>query len=94
MRYSECAYTEAVMPLSIRNAETVALAREVAARTGKTVTATIHDALKLQKARLAEPPKLRPETEAFLKDLHARMRSAGKTGLKADKAFFDSLYDE
>ncbi|MGL4242192.1 MAG: type II toxin-antitoxin system VapB family antitoxin, partial [Beijerinckiaceae bacterium] len=33
------------MPLSIRNEETVALAREVAARTGQTVTRAIHEAL-------------------------------------------------
>lgn len=82
------------MPLSIRNAETTALARELAARMGKTVTATIHDALALQKERLGEMPRLKPETEAFLKDLHARMRARGRTGQKADKAFFDSLYDE
>jgi antitoxin VapB len=82
------------MPLSIRNSETTALARELAARTGKTVTATIHEALEKEKARLGELPPLRPETQAFLRDLHTRMRARGKTGLKADKAFFDSLYDE
>ncbi|MGL5114782.1 MAG: type II toxin-antitoxin system VapB family antitoxin [Beijerinckiaceae bacterium] len=82
------------MPLSIRNEDTTSLARKLAKRTGKTVTATIHEALEREDARLGETPKLKPETEAFLKDLHNRMRSAGKTGLKADKAFFDSLYDE
>jgi hypothetical protein len=82
------------MPLSIRNPETTALARELAARTGKTVTATIHDALERENARLGDNPKLRPETQAFLNELHARMRAAGDTGVKIDKAFFDSLYDE
>ncbi|MCA3563659.1 MAG: type II toxin-antitoxin system VapB family antitoxin [Methylocystis sp.] len=82
------------MALSIRNKETVALAREVAARTGQSVTKTIHDALAKEKAQLAPLPVLRPETEAFLKQLHAEMQSKGSTGLKADKAFFDSLYDE
>jgi antitoxin VapB len=82
------------MPLSIRNSETTALARRLAARTGKSVTATIHDALERENARLGDMPTLRPETQAFLNDLHARRRANGKTGLKADKAFFDSLYDE
>jgi antitoxin VapB len=82
------------MPLSIRNAETVALAREVAARTGRTVTRAIHEALEKEKAALGHEPLLKPETAAFLKDLHARMRARGETGQKADKAFLDSLYDE
>ena len=82
------------MPLSIRNEATVALAREVAARTGRTVTQTIHDSLEKERAALAPLPELKPETAAFLKGLHERMRAKGRTGLKADKAFFDSLYDE
>ncbi len=82
------------MPLSIRNEKTVALARQVAARRGLSVTQTIHNALERESASLAAMPTLKPETEAFLKDLHASMRAKGSTGLKADKAFFDSLYDE
>jgi antitoxin VapB len=82
------------VPHSIRNSETVALARDIAARTGRTVTRTIHEALEKEQARLQPLPTLRPQTEAFLKDLHASMRAMGSTGLKADKAFFDSLYDE
>jgi antitoxin VapB len=82
------------MPLSIRNEKTVALARQVAARRGLSVTQTIHNALERDNASLTVMPTLRPETEAFLKDLYASMRSKGSTGLKADKAFFDSLYDE
>jgi antitoxin VapB len=82
------------MPLSIRNEKTTVLARDLAKRTGKSVTATIHAALEREKERLGETPQLKPETEAFLKELHMKMRSEGSTGLKADKAFFDSLYDE
>jgi antitoxin VapB len=82
------------MPLSIRNQETVALARRIAKRTGRSVTGTIHDALVREEAQLAPLPRLRPETEAFLKELHADIQARGRTGLKADKAFFDSLYDE
>ncbi len=82
------------MPLSIRNKQTVALAREVAARTGRTVTRTIHEALAKEKAALPPESGLSPETRAFLDKLHADIRARGRTGLKADKAFFDSLYDE
>ena len=82
------------MPLSIRNKETVALAREVAARTGRTVTRTIHEALAKERAALPPSSGLNPETQAFLDKLHADVRAHGRTGLKADKAFFDSLYDE
>jgi antitoxin VapB len=73
------------MPLSIRNAKTVALAREVAAMKGLGVTETIHKALESERAELASK-QTRRIVEEFKKD--------GRTGLKADKAFFDSLYDE
>jgi hypothetical protein len=87
-------YTESAMPLSIRNVETTALARRLAARTGKTVTQTIHDALQNEELRLGDVPKLKPETERFLKELNERMNKFGKRGPAPDKAFFDSLYDE
>jgi antitoxin VapB len=83
------------LSLSIRNRETVELAQRIAKRTGRSVTGTIHDALIREEAQLSPLPQLRPETEAFLKEFHAEIRARGKkTGLKADKAFFDSLYDE
>jgi hypothetical protein len=82
------------MPLGIRNRETVALAREVAARTGRTVTRTIHEALEKEKALLGEAPRLRPETKAFLDEWHSQIRARGTCSRIVDKAFFDSLYDE
>jgi hypothetical protein len=82
------------MPLSIRNSETVALARDVAARTGRTVTRTIHEALEKEKAALSMTSSLRPETAAFLKEWHAQIQARGTCNRIVDKAFFDSLYDE
>jgi hypothetical protein len=82
------------MPLSIRNIETTALARRLAARSGKTVTQTIHDALQNEELRLGDAPKLKPETEQFLKEWHAQIRARGTDSRIVDKAFFDSLYDE
>jgi antitoxin VapB len=85
------------MPLSIRKKETVALAREVAARTGRTVTQTIHEALEREK-RVVEAGSTTPaDAEARASKLRAiqtEIASWPRTGLKADKAFFDSLYDE
>jgi hypothetical protein len=82
------------MPLSIRNEATVALAREVAARTGRTVTQTIHESLEKEKAALKPLPSLSPETIAFLSELHARVRAKSTDNRIVDKAFYDSLYDE
>ncbi len=82
------------MPLSIRNADTVALAREVATRKGTGVTEAIHAALENEKAKLQPLPKLRPETEAFLKEHYAKLRASSTCSRIVDKAFFDSLYDE
>jgi hypothetical protein len=82
------------MPLSIRNRETVALARDIAARTGRTVTRTIHEALEKERATIGDAPRLKPETEAFLKQWHAQIRARGTCSRIVDKAFFDSLYDE
>jgi antitoxin VapB len=85
------------MPLSIRNKDTVALAREVAARTGRSVTRTIHDALEREKQAVNDNPDARPgaaERLAKLRAIQDEVASWPRTGLKADKAFFDSLYDE
>jgi hypothetical protein len=82
------------MPLSIRNRETVALAKDVAARTGRTVTRTIHDALERESQSLKKLPILAPETEAFLAELQDQIQASSTCSRIVDKAFFDSLYDE
>jgi antitoxin VapB len=81
------------MPLSIRNARTVALAREIAAIKGIGITETIHDALEKQRAELTALPKTADLAEATRRIVN-EFKKDGRTGLTADKAFFDSLYDE
>jgi hypothetical protein len=82
------------MPLSIRNSETVALAKDVAARSGKTVTRAIHEALEKESARLQAAPVLRPETESYFREHHAQLRASSTNSRIVDKAFYDSLYDD
>lgn len=74
--------------LYIKNPETADLAQEVANLLGTTKTAAVHDAL-LQRKR------------ALNASIHDRLRAwraahplGEPTGLEADKAFYDSLYDE
>lgn len=82
------------MPLSIRNARTVALARRVAARTGTSVTQAIHNALERESEALFELPELPVETDAFLARLQDEIQASSTCSRIVDKAFFDSLYDE
>ena len=85
------------MPLSIRNPRTVALARDVAALKGKGITETIHEALAREmdlagaKAHADRGVEMRL---ARLRAIQSRVAAWPRTGLKADKEFFDSLYDE
>ncbi len=78
--------------LYIKNSETAELAQQVAGLLGTTKTAAVHDALLHRKREL--------ETEKTL-TIHERLDAWRKahplgepTGLKADKAFYDSLNDE
>jgi antitoxin VapB len=82
------------MPLSIRNAKTVALAREVAAMKGLGVTETIHKALESERAELASKQIAPVDLAEVTRRIVEEFKKDGRTGLKADKAFFDSLYDE
>jgi antitoxin VapB len=82
------------MPLSIRNAKTVALAREVAAMKGLGVTETIHKALESERAELASKYPAPVDLAEVTRRIVDEFKKDGRTGLKADKAFFDSLYDE
>jgi antitoxin VapB len=83
------------MPLNIRNRETTALARELATLKGKGITETIHEALENERVRIGADREARvAEKRAFLQALHRRMAAIPRTGLVADKAFMDSLYDE
>lgn len=79
--------------LNIKDAETIELARNLAARLGKSVTATIRDALE-EKARTQEA-EIQAKIDAvnaivaeFQKDLPEEWR--GKTS----KEIMDEMYDE
>jgi antitoxin VapB len=78
------------MVLIIKDAEADAAARDLARLRGKTLTETVRDALKneLQKARDEIPlaKRLDAIAEEFAK--------YPKTGLKADKAWFDEMWGE
>lgn len=79
--------------LYIKDPATAELASEVARRTGKTKTAVVREALQEFRHKLpVEEPK-RDFIEWWLE--YQRQNPLGPpTGLKADKAFYDSLEED
>ena len=76
------------MAFHIRDEKTDALARELARRTGKGLTESVRMALEAELRRQEDQRTRRlGELERFL----ARMDRTPRTGLKADKAFFDEI---
>ena len=75
------------MPLNIRSEEVNMLAERLATRKHVSKTAAVKMAL--ETALAIEDAKL-PLRER-LRDLQADVRALGRTGLEADKAFFDEL---
>jgi antitoxin VapB len=78
------------MGISIKNDEVEALARKLARKHGKGLTEIVHDALREKAEREAAEPTLWEK----LAPIHAELAKAGKTGLVADKAFYDELNGE
>ena len=78
------------MALHIRDAETDRLAREVADVMGLGITHAVRSALS---DKLAAERRRMPLMER-IKDITDRIAAYPKTGLKADKALYDSLNDE
>ena len=76
--------------LQIRNPRAEELANRLAALKGRSKTEIVLDALEREWALAQEQADL----EARLKPLQDFVASHPKTGLAADKAFFDGLYDE
>ena len=78
------------MTLHIQDPETDTLVREVARLRGEEVTQTIKSVfdaeLKRQKAKLPLRERVRP--------IQDEIASWGKTGLVADKAFFDDMWGQ
>ena len=78
------------MGLSIKNAAVETLARDLARKHGTGVTEIIRLAL-VEKAQRDVPEKTLWEK---LAPIHEELRRAGKTGLAADRAFYDELNGE
>ena len=79
------------MAFHVRDPETDALVRELAEKTRLGIT----EAVKLAATEaLAAREKARAEKLAKMDAILAEFDALPRTGLKADKAFFDSLNDE
>ena len=78
------------MPFHIRDPETDQAVRKLAARRGIGITEAVRAAAEEALKRDEEKLSLWERTA----DIRAEIASWPKTGLKADKAFFDSLNDE
>ncbi len=78
------------MPLNIRSEAVNLLAERLASRRNVNKTEAVRLALENELRRLDEGVPLRER----LKPLQARVASWPKTGLEADKAFYDALNDE
>ena len=78
------------MGLSIRDAATEGLVRALAKRKGVGLTEAVRIAVGTELQRLDREPPLRERVAAIRKSIIAR----GRTGKRADKAFFDDLSGE
>ncbi len=78
------------MPLNIRSDEVNRLAERLAARRRVSKTEAVRQALD----ETLERDETKLSLKERLKPLQDKIASYPKTGLKADKAFYDSLNDE
>lgn len=79
--------------LYIKDPEAEKLATELAALEGKTKTRAVIDLLRRELANRQPSPYKRNFAE-WVEHLHRTVELPPRTGLKADKAFYDSLNDE
>lgn len=81
------------MGISIKRAETEALARQVAEATGVSLTDAIHNALADTLKTLGLEPQAqtdrRVEIEAWLREVDARLRISDKTAAEIDAEMYD-----
>jgi antitoxin VapB len=80
------------MAFHIKNRETEALARKVAAVKGVGLTQAVHEALRNELQREQQQPDLIERSMAFAKALRAQGHP--ERGKPADKDFIDSLYED
>lgn len=77
------------MGIFIKDPQTEKEIRELAELNGTSLTETVRRAVR--QARAAAKPH---DEDASLAELHRKVMSYPETGLKADKAFYDSLYED
>lgn len=84
------------MAFHVRDAETDRVVRELARRRGATLTATIRAAVEkeLEIERAGEASRDQRSVRDKIKEIQDRIAARGLTGMKADKAFYDSLYED
>lgn len=82
--------------LYIKDSETAELAAELAAIRGVTKTVAVRDALKEARQAFAPAPTKRTPEEAiaWLDQYRREHPLPPPTGLKADKAFFDEMWED
>lgn len=82
--------------LFIKDAETAAMAKELAQRTGMTKTAAVRDAIRARLAQLGSPAK--PRTLEDVKRQLSEWRAAHplppNPDRRPEKAFFDEMWGE
>jgi antitoxin VapB len=78
------------MAFHIRDPETDRLARELAQIQGEGITEAVKSALQ---AKLVDERRKIPLMER-IKDITDEIAAAPKTGLKADKAYFDEMWGQ
>jgi len=75
------------MPFHVRDPETDTLVRELARKRGVGLTEAIKQAVGAELAR----SEAEPDFVSQVRRIQARLAERGRTGLRADKAFFDDL---
>jgi antitoxin VapB len=81
------------MAFHVRDAETDRVVRELARRKGTTLTETIREAAakELEAIVAAEAARPRQSVREAIAEIQERVAKYPRTGLKADKAFYDWL---
>ena len=79
------------MPLYVKDQEVSRLAERLSALRKVSKTEAVRQALAHELARAESEPKLVEKAIAMTRELN---RKYSPTGLKADKAFIDSLYED
>jgi antitoxin VapB len=84
------------MAFHVRDPKADKAVRELAAFKGVSLTEAIRLAAEneLDRARSAEAERDKRPFVERIKDIQDRIAARGRSGLKADKAFYDSLYED